>query len=53
MLCGLGGFEVEDTPCRHGVVTDKGVKMMTRERNELIKSFRELNSMRDYAPYIS
>jgi integrase len=48
-LCGLSDFEAEDKPCGHGVVTDKGAKKMARERNELIKSFRELNAMCDYA----
>lgn len=46
-LCSL--MDIVEAPCEHKVVTDKAAKRLSRERNNLIASFRAINDMSDYA----
>ncbi|MEZ8740805.1 hypothetical protein AB6E21_12295 [Photobacterium swingsii] len=46
-LCSL--MDIVEAPCDHKVVTDKAAKRLSRERDNLIASFRAINDMGDYA----
>ncbi|MDO6499593.1 hypothetical protein [Photobacterium sanguinicancri] len=46
-LCSL--MDIVEAPCEHKVITDKAAKRLSRERDNLIASFREINDMGDYA----
>lgn len=46
-LCSL--MDIVEAPCEHKVVTDKAAKRLSRERDNLIASFRAINDMGDYA----
>jgi hypothetical protein len=46
-LCSL--MDIVDPPCKHKVITDKAAKRLSRERDNLIASFRAINDMGDYA----
>ncbi|USE01443.1 hypothetical protein JKJ11_05160 [Vibrio sp. SCSIO 43133] len=46
-LCSL--MDIVEAPCEHKVVTDKAAKRLSRERDNLIASFRATNDMGDYA----
>ncbi|MDO6542551.1 hypothetical protein [Photobacterium sanguinicancri] len=46
-LCSL--MDIVEAPCKHKVVTDKAAKRLSRERDNLIASFRAINDMGDYA----
>ncbi|EMG7549545.1 hypothetical protein NDJ09_13395 [Vibrio alginolyticus] len=46
-LCSL--MDIVEVPCEHKVVTDKAAKRLSRERDNLIASFRAINDMGDYA----
>ncbi|NOJ09589.1 hypothetical protein [Vibrio splendidus] len=46
-LCSL--MDTVEAPCEHKVVTDKSAKKLSRERDNLIASFRAINDMGDYA----
>lgn len=46
-LCSL--IDIVDSPCQHKVITDKAAKRLSRERDNLIASFRSINDMGDYA----
>lgn len=46
-LCSL--MDIVEAPCEHKVVTDKAAKRLSRERDNLITSFRAINDMGDYA----
>jgi integrase len=46
-LCSL--MDIVEAPCSHKVVTDKAAKKFSRERDNLITSFRAINDMEDYA----
>lgn len=46
-LCSL--MDIVEAPCSHKVVTDKAAKKFSRERDNLIASFRAINDMEDYA----
>ncbi|SON50121.1 hypothetical protein [Vibrio tapetis] len=46
-LCSL--MNIVEAPCEHKIVTDKAAKRLSRERDNLIASFRAINDMGDYA----
>lgn len=46
-LCSL--MDIVEAPCEHKVITDKAAKRLSRERDNLIASFRVINDMGDYA----
>ncbi|KPM90519.1 hypothetical protein P3472_18500 [Vibrio parahaemolyticus] len=46
-LCSL--MDIVEAPCKHKVITDKAAKRLSRERDNLIASFRVINDMGDYA----
>ncbi len=46
-LCSL--IDIVSTPCEHSVITDKAASRLSRERNNLIASFRAINDMADCA----
>lgn len=46
-LCSL--MDIVEAPCKHKVITDKAAKRLSRERDNLIASFRTINDMGDYA----
>ncbi|MEZ8639773.1 hypothetical protein AB6D87_19985 [Vibrio lentus] len=46
-LCSL--MDIVEAPCEHKVITDKAAKRLSRERDNLIVSFRAINDMGDYA----
>ncbi|EGR0581326.1 hypothetical protein FG079_12465 [Vibrio cholerae] len=46
-LCSL--TDIVEAPCEHKVITDKAAKNLSRERDNLIASFRAINDMGDYA----
>ncbi|EII5413034.1 hypothetical protein LHO31_000292 [Vibrio alginolyticus] len=46
-LCSL--MDIVEAPCEHKVITDKAAKRLSRERDNLIASFRAINDMGDYA----
>lgn len=46
-LCSL--MDIVEAPCKHNVMTDKAAKRLSRERDNLIASFRAINDMGDYA----
>ncbi|MBR9787977.1 MAG: hypothetical protein GYB40_08585 [Vibrionaceae bacterium] len=46
-LCSL--IDIVEAPCEHKIVTDKAAKRLSRERDNLIASFRAINDMGDYA----
>lgn len=46
-LCSL--MDIVEAPCQHKVITDKAAKRLSRERDNLIASFRAINDMDDYA----
>lgn len=46
-LCSL--MDIVEVPCEHKVITDKAAKRLSRERDNLIASFRAINEMGDYA----
>ncbi|MCR9489803.1 hypothetical protein [Vibrio alginolyticus] len=46
-LCSL--MDIVEAPCDHKVITDKAAKSLSRERDNLIASFRAINDMGDYA----
>ncbi|MDC5754695.1 hypothetical protein OPW41_15490 [Vibrio europaeus] len=46
-LCSL--MDIVEAPCEHKVITDKAAKRISRERDNLIASFRAINDMGDYA----
>lgn len=46
-LCSL--MDIVEAPCQHKVITDKAAKRLSRERDNLIASFRAINDMGDYA----
>lgn len=46
-LCSL--VDIVEAPCAHKIITDKAAKKLSRERNNLIASFRAINDMEDYA----
>lgn len=46
-LCSL--MDIVEAPCEHKVVTDRAAKRLSRERDNLIASFRAINDMGDYA----
>ncbi|MBB1390800.1 hypothetical protein H5185_15450 [Shewanella sp. SG44-6] len=46
-LCSL--MDIVEAPCEHKVITDKAGKRLSRERDNLIASFRAINDMGDYA----
>jgi len=48
-LCAISYFNSEDKPCEHEVVTTRGAKMRANEHSKLIKAFREMNEMNDFA----
>ncbi|EDK28334.1 hypothetical protein VSWAT3_15359 [Vibrionales bacterium SWAT-3] len=45
-LCSL--MDIVEAPCEHKVITDKAAKSLSRERDNLIASFRAINDMGDY-----
>ncbi|WP_119564912.1 hypothetical protein [Vibrio cholerae] len=46
-LCSL--MDIVEAPCEHKIMTDKAAKRLSRERDNLIASFRAINGMGDYA----
>ncbi|KFI13831.1 hypothetical protein F0223_01935 [Vibrio coralliilyticus] len=46
-LCSL--VDIVEVPCEHKVITDKAAKRLSRERDNLIASFRAINDIGDYA----
>ena len=46
-LCSL--MDIVEAPCEHKVITDKAAKRLSRERDNLIASFRVINEMDDFA----
>lgn len=46
-LCSL--MDIVEAPCTHKIITDKAAKRLSRERDNLIASFRSINDMGDYA----
>ena len=46
-LCSL--IDIVEAPCKHKIITDKAAKRLSRERDNLIASFRAINDMGDYA----
>ncbi|MDA0147149.1 hypothetical protein [Vibrio sp. LaRot3] len=46
-LCSL--MDIVEAPCEHKIITDKAAKRLSRERDNLIASFRVINDMGDYA----
>ncbi|EIO4559493.1 hypothetical protein LQM11_000003 [Vibrio parahaemolyticus] len=46
-LCSL--MDIVEAPCEHKIITDKAAKRLSRERDNLIASFRAINDMGDYA----
>ena len=46
-LCSL--IDIVEAPCTHKIITDKAAKRLSRERDNLIASFRAINDMGDYA----
>ena len=46
-LCSL--MDIVEAPCSHKIITDKAAKRLSRERDNLIASFRSINDMEDYA----
>ncbi|PXB17368.1 hypothetical protein [Vibrio parahaemolyticus] len=46
-LCSL--MDIVEAPCTHKIITDKAAKRLSRERDNLIASFRVINDMGDYA----
>ncbi|MEZ8694174.1 hypothetical protein AB6D15_17950 [Vibrio splendidus] len=46
-LCSL--MDIVEAPCEHKVVTDNSAKRLSRERDNLIASFRAINDVGDYA----
>ncbi|MBB1463577.1 hypothetical protein H5300_09610, partial [Vibrio sp. SG41-7] len=46
-LCSL--MDIVEAPCKHKIITDKAAKRLSRERDNLIASFRAINDMGDYA----
>ncbi|KJF93401.1 hypothetical protein UB33_05715 [Photobacterium angustum] len=46
-LCSL--MDIVEAPCEHKVITDKAAKRLSKERDNLIASFRAINDMGDYA----
>ena len=48
-LCAISYFITEDKYCEYEVVTTRGAKMLANERKGLVKMFREMNEMNDYA----
>ncbi|MBY7813128.1 hypothetical protein KW448_15920 [Vibrio fluvialis] len=46
-LCSL--MDIVEVPCEHKIITDKAAKRLSRERDNLIASFRVINDMGDYA----
>ncbi|CAK3383821.1 Integrase [Vibrio crassostreae] len=46
-LCSL--MDIVEAPCEHKVITDKAARKLSRERDNLIVSFRAINDMDDYA----
>lgn len=42
-------MDIVEAPCEHKVVTDRAAKRLSRERDNLIASFRAINDMGDYA----
>lgn len=46
-LCSL--MDIVEAPCEHKVITDKAAKRLSRERENLIASFRSINDTADYA----
>ncbi|USD61429.1 hypothetical protein J4N45_05545 [Vibrio sp. SCSIO 43140] len=46
-LCSL--MDIVEAPCEHKIFTDKAAKRLSRERDNLIASFRIINEMGDYA----
>ncbi|MBL4307032.1 hypothetical protein [Vibrio fluvialis] len=46
-LCSL--MDIVEAPCEHKIMTDKAAKRLSRERDNLIASFRVINDMGDYA----
>ncbi|MDK9727170.1 hypothetical protein R7Q46_18485 [Vibrio sp. 811] len=45
-LCSL--MDIVEASCKHKVITDKAAKRLSRERDNLIASFRSINEMGDY-----
>lgn len=48
-LCSIELFVAKNKPCEHQVFTDKSAKILAVEHKRLIKTFREINEIRDYA----
>lgn len=48
-LCSIDTFAVENKPCQHLIITDKGAKQMAVQRKRLIEAFESINEMDDYA----
>jgi hypothetical protein len=43
-ICGIAQFSAEKKPCDHQIVTDSQAKVILRQNNRLIKTFRALNT---------
>ena len=48
-ICSIETFVAESKPCDYEIITDKGAKRIAKQRTALIRSFRAMNSMKDYA----
>ncbi|PKH88368.1 hypothetical protein [Colwellia sp. Bg11-28] len=46
-LCAIESFVAESKPCDHQVITQKMAKIMAKQRNRLIKAFRDIKRMDD------
>lgn len=46
-LCSL--MDVTEAPCSHKIITDKSALKLSKERDRLIESFRNINNMEDIA----
>lgn len=43
-ICGIAQFSAEKKPCDHQIITDSQAKVILRQNNRLIKTFRALNT---------
>ncbi|MEZ8927872.1 hypothetical protein AB6D87_24575 [Vibrio lentus] len=43
-VCGIEQFSAEKKPCDHQIITDSQAKVILRQNNRLIKTFRALNT---------
>jgi len=43
-VCGITQFSAEKKPCDHQIITDNQAKVILRQNNRLIKTFRALNT---------